>query len=572
MRRDQALKITNRKKTWIEISDISVRLPPSGKGDVTIREDLALKSKDLDRLVSTGAVEIVGLFPEGIAASEIDGRRYYVVPSTDVWGESGVVRKYDARAAVVSGNGEKMAGQLPAIRKQDVEKRFMIERAVNSAVSVDGSGIVLNKHMNATYISAKSYFSDPVQKAVASKVIRLVSVEECVDGEWIPVKFDVADPSSAMARSDAKSVFWEGPVFDGGGYANMNRQYIFNLDDLGICVKPSLVSTLMDVEEPVKERIMSLSRNMIPAQSPKVYATNVPGKHFGRSIAYTMMETENRIHPLLVHKLTCADEIWVPCEWNRQVFAASGVKQDMKVMPLGVDVETYAPRDGSVLFSSGTKKFVFLSVFNWNWRKGPDVMLKAYLRAFTSKDEVSMVMVSRFIGQKSMSARIFDDIKSYVNRERSVDRPHLALVDDVIPTFMMPLLYNSASACVQISRGEGFGLPACEAMASGVPLLASDHGGHRMFLDADVATLVAPDCTRIVDRSIEWISPFYHGMEFVDYSSKAIDAAAEKMRWMYENQDEISAMAAFGRRRIVENFNWRRCATNVKERLEEIQP
>ena len=137
---------------------------------------------------------------------------------------------------------------------------------------------------------------------------------------------------------------------------------------------------------------------------------------------------------------------------------------------------------------------------------------------------------------------------------------------------MMPMLYNSASACLQISRGEGFGLPACEAVASGVPLLASDHGGHRMFLDSDTASLVKPDRTVLVDKSIEWISPFYKDMEFVDYSDKAIDEVAEKMRWMYDNRETTAVMADNARKRIINEFNWKKCAEKVKSRLDEVQP
>lgn len=566
------MKIRNLTKSWMEISDISVRIPPSGKGEAVIQDDKAASSKDLGRMLSSGLVEISESGIRTIVPFDKDGEQLYMVPSTDLWSSSGNAHK----APHVSGNIDRVSNVMTGSSDscQAVEKRFVIERAVDSSVTIDGAGagIVLNKFINRARLQASAYFSDAVQRAVSSKVVRLIAVEELVDGEWTEMKFDQTNPSAVLASDGECCVFWEGPIFDGGGYANMNRQYIFNLDSLGVRVKPSTISTLMDVEKPVKEKIMAMSGNMIPLRSPKVYATNVPGKHYGRVVAYTMMETEGRIHPLLVHKLVSADEIWVPCEWNRRVFMDSGVRQDIHVMPLGVDTDTYTPGKRKVYFSRGTKGFVFLSVFNWNWRKGPDVMLKAYCRAFTSKDDVSMIMVSRFVGQKSMSDRIFRDVKDYVSRENNTDLPHLALVDDVIPTFMMPMLYNSASACIQISRGEGFGLPACEAVASGVPLLASDHGGHRMFLDADIATLVTPDQVRRVDKSIEWISPFYHGMEFVDYSDKAIDDAAEKMRWMYNNRDTISVMADAARRRIVSGFSWRTCAGRVKTRLEEIQP
>ena len=93
-----------------------------------------------------------------------------------------------------------------------------------------------------------------------------------------------------------------------------------------------------------------------------------------------------------------------------------------------------------------------------------------------------------------------------------------------------------------------------------------------MFLDDDKALLVRPDKVTRVDKSIEWISPFYHGMEFADYSDKAVDEAAEKMRWMYENRDQLAPMAERCRQNILDNFTWRRAAERVAARLREIQP
>jgi glycosyltransferase involved in cell wall biosynthesis len=458
-------------------------------------------------------------------------------------------------------------------------RRYRVRRACEFNISLDNAGVSLNKQRPDVVLDAETYHAEEVQRAIASGHIELSEILEMrIDEEgrssWVSTEApDSAEANSATLAADGQPcVFWEGPIFDAGGYANMNRQYCFHLNELGTHVKPSLVSTLMDVEPDVRQKLVDMSHNLIPAQSPKVYATNIPNRHIGRCVSYTMMETENRIHDQLVQHLLAADEIWVPCEWNRQVFANSGVNREIRVMPLGVDEEEYHPAKPSAVFSSGTKGFTFLSVFNWNWRKAPDVLMKAYIRAFTSKDDVSLVMVSRYVGQTSMSGQIYKDIKSWTARERESDRPHVMLVDEVIPTFLMPRLYNSADAFVLFSRGEGWGLPSVEAAASGTPLLTSFHGGHEMFLDDSTAMLLTPDKVTPVHESVKWISPFYHDMEFADYSDKAIDRAAEMMREMYENRDACVDRAGRCRQKIIDNFTWRHAAERVAARLKHIQP
>ncbi len=568
--------VTNNIGSWLIIDDINVRVPPKGKGEAYISEDQFNSSASLLQLVANNTISIDVGARVGILRKMLDEKVVHEVPSTNIWGVGkNVVKLDDCDEHKAHRLGDL---KVESVKLKSAKRKFKITRNSPYSISLDSVGFVLSKQVPELTIEQNQYYDEEVQNAIASGTVVLKEIlEEKRDStgvvSWKSVKTRDGEPlDSLLAPKGATCVHWEGPIFDGGGYANMNRQMIFHMDDMGTHVKPAMVSTLMDVEESVKERLVNLSHNLIPIQSPKVFATNVPNHHCGRSIAYTMMETENVIHPLLVQKLKVADELWVPCEWNRRVFENSGVTGDIKVMPLGVDHKAYHPADPTVFFNGGTNGFTFLSVFNWNWRKGFDVMLKAYIRAFTDKDDVSLVMVSKYVGQKSLSGKIFEDVKKCTKNERQGNRPHLSLVDDVIPTFLMPRLYNSADAFCLFSRGEGWGLPAIEAGASGLPILTSYHGGHEMFLDDDIATLVTPDVTVRVDESIERISPFYHGMDFASYSDKAVDEMAEKMRWMYENRSKLPEKANLCRQSILNNFTWKHATDRVVDRLSDIQP
>jgi len=570
-----ALIIKNNMDGWIAVNDCGINIPPSDRGEVVVEDEKALASSELMSLMRGGMITI-SRDQSGIRAVNIDDEKAYVIPGTEIWdAKSAKGTEYtDIPYDFIEGT-QILVDHVEAISST---RRFRLRRNVDYNLMIENLPYAFSKDRPEITIDSDLYYEEDVQKAIADEQVIVVLIQEkTIDEHGAECWVTVADRKnseleSKLAMPGTSCCFWEGPIFDGGGYANMNRQYLFNLTDLGISVRPTMISTLMDVESDIKDRIVKLSNNLIPLQSPKVYATNVPGSHVGRVVSYTMMETENRVHDSLAQRLMLADEIWVPCEWNKRTFREGGLTRDIHVMPLGVDHEGYRPAEKSVHIDCGTKGFTFLSVFNWNWRKGFDVMLKAYIRAFTSDDDVSLVMQSRFIGQKKFSDQIHKDVTSVTYGERKEKRPHLVLVDDVLPTFMMPRLYNSADAFVLFSRGEGWGLPAIEAGASGLPVLTCYHGGHEMFLDDDKAMLVRPDKVSRVDKTIEWISPFYHGMEFADYSEKAIDEAAEKMRWMYEHQEEIKPMAERCRQNILDNFTWRHAAERVATRLKEIQP
>jgi len=566
--------VRNNMDAWINVNDIGIRIPPKNKGETVVEDEKGLKSEELMSLVR-GAIVNISRDRQGIHPIIVKDKKAYIVPGTEIW-NAGSAQPVEHSDVPYSYEEDRLVLQ-EHVEKLESMRRFKLIKNVSSALMVEGFPFAFSKERPVITVDSNLYYSEQSQKVIAAGQITLIEIQEkTMDKDGVHKWVAVADRQksgieSKLAPTGSPCCFWEGPIFDGGGYANMNRQYLFNLKELGITVRPSLVPTLMDVEEDVKKKLIEMSYNLVPLQSPKVYATNVPASHVGRVVAYTMMETENVIHSSLVQKLLVADEIWVPCEWNKRTFLAAGLKRDIHIMPLGVDHETYRPAEPSLYIGCGTKGFTFLSVFNWNWRKGFDVMLKAYIRAFSSDDDVSLVMQSRFVGQKKYSKQIHGDIRAVTAGERMEKRPHLVLIDDVMPTFLMPRLYNRADAFVLFSRGEGWGLPAIESAASGVPILTCYHGGHEMFLDDDTALLVRPDKVTKVDKSIEWISPFYHGMEFADYSEKAINEAAEKMRWMYDNRDKLAPMAARCRQNILDNFTWKHAAERVAARIREIQ-
>ena len=121
------------------------------------------------------------------------------------------------------------------------------------------------------------------------------------------------------------------------------------------------------------------------------------------------------------------------------------------------------------------------------WRKGIDLLLAAYTRAFTARDDVTLVI-------KSFGARgpyVPQDADAQVRALQDDPRaPRILHLTEPLADGDMPRLYAACDALVQPFRGEGYGLPIAEAMACGLPAIVPDRGAARDFCGPDTAILV----------------------------------------------------------------------------------
>jgi hypothetical protein len=177
------------------------------------------------------------------------------------------------------------------------------------------------------------------------------------------------------------------------------------------------------------------------------------------------------------------DRVWVPSAFVRDGYVASGMPPGIvDVVPNGVDLERFAP-DGPVRDLGAERAgCTFLFVGGTIWRKGIDVLLAAWARAFAPGDDVRLVV------------KDFGVDSSYKGQTSGADVAALATRDDVAPvTYLhedlpadeLPGLYRAADVVVLPYRAEGFCLPALEAMACGVPVIHTAAGPTGEFCPPD---------------------------------------------------------------------------------------
>ncbi|KAL2549037.1 UDP-Glycosyltransferase superfamily protein [Forsythia ovata] len=134
---------------------------------------------------------------------------------------------------------------------------------------------------------------------------------------------------------------------------------------------------------------------------------------------------------------------------------------------------------GSDLTGSNLEeKFVFLSVFKWEYRKGWDVLLRSYLKEFSGVDNVALYLLTNpYHSDKDFGNKIIQYVEGSDLEKPSNGWAHVYVIDEHIVQVDLPRLYKAADAFVLPSRGEGWGRPLVEAMAMSLPVIATNWSG-----------------------------------------------------------------------------------------------
>ena len=353
-------------------------------------------------------------------------------------------------------------------------------------------------------------------------------------------------------------VVFRAVVYGGTGYANEGWNEAVGLEHNQIPlvlvpigpqedshkVLPAPVRNLLDG---LKIRKLDITRSVL-YQGTTADAWDLD--NYGRCrVGRTTFETD-RIPDGWAEQCNAMDEVWVPSEFNRRTFAASGVAEEkLHVMPEGVDSGLFHP-DCEGFDWPSVHGFRFLSNFDLLDRKGMKVLLKAYLSEFKANEDVCLVLKLAQHGNPGADPEAL--LTHFVETEgglRLEQAPPIILLKGFIPHLDMPRLYASADAYVLPSHGEGFGLPYIEALSCGLPVIATRWSGHLDFLHDGNSYLI--DIEGLVPASPE--VEFYAGHQ---WAQPSVDHLRQLMRSIYSDRQESARRAAVGRKEVTERWDW----------------
>jgi glycosyltransferase involved in cell wall biosynthesis len=266
------------------------------------------------------------------------------------------------------------------------------------------------------------------------------------------------------------------------------------------------------------------------------------------------------------------DELWVHSRWVADQAAAGGVDPArIHVIPHGVDdalLRAEGPRFdfGPAERAGRDGRFVFLFVGAAVTRKGVDVLLDAYGRAFTAGDRVSLVIKDHGGDVFYRGVGLAEAIASFRGRDGA---PDLLYVDDYLVAERLAALYRSCHAGVFPYRAEGFAMPILEAMACGTPSIVPRFGASLDFCDD--ATAFPIPARRIclpVARNLQFNTLGFHeevsAVDFCEVDPAVL--AAEMRRVAGLDAATLTAVGAAAAARARE-FTWAATLDRIEARL-----
>jgi glycosyltransferase involved in cell wall biosynthesis len=256
-----------------------------------------------------------------------------------------------------------------------------------------------------------------------------------------------------------------------------------------------------------------------------------------------------------------ADRIWVPSEYVRQGFVAGGMPPGIvEVVPHGVDQAAFRP-DGPARPLGRDAGCVFLFVGGTIWRKGADILLEGWRRAFGPGDDVLLVIKDFGTGSHYRGQTRGDEIRALATDGTAA--PVLYL-DEELTARELPALYRAADVLVAPYRGEGFCLPALEAMACGLPVIHTGTGPTREFVPPQGGWALPARRVPLEDPSL---LPPLAGEGYVQEVDP--EALAEALRAAAGRDERLRRGAAALER--ARDYTWNRVAAIVEESLATLE-
>ena len=213
-----------------------------------------------------------------------------------------------------------------------------------------------------------------------------------------------------------------------------------------------------------------------------------------------MFDNVERLNDLSVGKETLreADRIIAVSNATKQYVLGLGAKPNkIKVIHNGVDLRHFRHLPGKreemrIKFRMPKNAVVALTVRRLVYKNGIDTLIESANLAVKKNPNLVFLVVGKGPDQKGVQERI---------RQLGIENNFrlTGFVSDVD----LPLCYNAADFFVLPSKsGEGLPLVALEAMACGLPVVATDVGGIREILMENCGTLVPPNQPEPMARAV----------------------------------------------------------------------
>lgn len=278
----------------------------------------------------------------------------------------------------------------------------------------------------------------------------------------------------------------------------------------------------------------------------------------GQKIGFPIFELNN-FTPTEKHQLSGLDKIIVASKWGKNVLQENGVNVPVFVANLGVDRKIFNEElvgTNDISKDTATK---FLMFGKWEIRKGHDIILDAFCKAFTPQDNVKLIgnCFNHFIGKEGnhqweqMYMLSEMATKIHIFSERLSTQLNVAQ------------LMSSVDCGLFVSRAEGWNLGLLEMMSMGKHVIATNCTAHTEFANPNNSHMV-----EVGELEDAYDGVFFNGSgKWPSITENSIDQIVEHMRTVHKLKQSGCLQPNIYGINTAKQLSWENSAKQVLEAI-----
>lgn len=382
---------------------------------------------------------------------------------------------------------------------------------------------IKNQKANSIFFENKFYDTDkeldiPFSTAIKLSKITDVDFLEINKSEYNPELFKKFKKFAFTSDMDQVS-----------GWGNVSFNLLKNCLDYDI----SLVGRLNNISDrdirSMAVKDLDPEEAMIWHEQPKETWNK---RLFKKNIAIVPFETTS-IPYSWIDKINKFDALIVPCKQNMDSFRDSGVTIPIELAHWGIDTSKfcYIDRPSRDSFTFGTMGALSI-------RKGTDVLIDAFREVFPPALYPNVKLIC-----KTSNPTYPFMVKDPRIEVRMLPIPH----EELMETF-----FKEIDCFVFPTRGEGFGLPPLEALATGVPAIVTDWSGTEEFMNDEIGWRI-----RHTMAPAKAFTEQVYKEECGDWAEPDKEHLKELMLYAYNHRDEVKEKGKKAAEYVKNNWDWK---------------
>ena len=245
---------------------------------------------------------------------------------------------------------------------------------------------------------------------------------------------------------------------------------------------------------------------------------------FKKSLKVKLKSYSKRKCKYYLNEIEASDFFLVSSSFVKKSLFECGIKEDKIIyIPYGVDISNFSLKEFKQ--KSQGEKIQFLFVGRVEAAKGIYYLFEAFKQL--NKLNIELIVV----GSIEIDERELFDCSSNIKFEGSKNKKEMSSIYQNADVYIMPSLW------------EGFSLTIFEAMASGLPVIATKSSGAEGIVADYEQGFVVETCS--------------------------VEAIKDKILWFYNNQDKIELMGR-NARILAERYTWESYQKNITSSLKYI--